>query len=82
MCATRDETMLLVVVDGGQPGYSVGFTPRELAGYLISLGCFDALNLDGGGSTALVVHGVLANRPSDHGGQRAVGSALFVSPHG
>jgi putative cell wall-binding protein len=82
VCATRDETMLLVVVDGGQPGYSVGFTPRELADYLISLGCFDAMNLDGGGSSALVVHGVLANRPSDHGGQRAVGSALFVSPRG
>jgi exopolysaccharide biosynthesis protein len=80
VCALRDQTLLLVTVDGGQPGYSTGMTPRELADYLVSLGCFDALNLDGGGSTALVVDGVLANRPSDHAGQRAVSTSLFVAP--
>jgi putative cell wall-binding protein len=80
VCALRDQTMLLVTIDGGQPGYSTGMTPRELADYLVSLGCFDALNLDGGGSTALVVDGVLANRPSDHAGQRAVSTSLFVAP--
>ena len=80
VCTTRDQTLLLVTVDGGQPGYSIGMTPRELADYVVSLGCFDALNLDGGGSTALVVDGVLANRPSDHTGQRAVSTSLFVAP--
>jgi hypothetical protein len=80
VCTLRDQTMLLVAVDGGQPGYSMGMTPRELADYLVSLGCFDAINLDGGGSTALVVDGVLASRPSDHGGQRAVSTSLFVAP--
>jgi hypothetical protein len=80
VCTMRDQTLLLVAVDGGQPGYSIGMTPRQLADYLVSLGCFDALNLDGGGSTALVVDGVLANRPSDHAGQRAVSTSLFVAP--
>jgi putative cell wall-binding protein/exopolysaccharide biosynthesis protein len=80
VCAKADGTLLLVVVDGRQPGYSIGWTPRELADYLVSIGCLDALNLDGGGSTALAVDGVLANRPSDASGQRAVGSALFISP--
>ncbi|HEX4905492.1 MAG TPA: cell wall-binding repeat-containing protein [Acidimicrobiales bacterium] len=80
VCTTANGTLLLVTVDGRQPGYSVGWTPRELADYLISIGCRDALNLDGGGSTAVAVDGMLANRPSDASGQRAVGSALFVSP--
>jgi exopolysaccharide biosynthesis protein len=80
VCTTADSTLLLVTVDGRQSGYSIGWTPRELADYLISIGCRDALNLDGGGSTAVAVDGMLANRPSDASGQRAVGSALFVSP--
>jgi exopolysaccharide biosynthesis protein len=81
VCTTSNGTILLVTVDGRQPGYSVGWTPRELADYLISIDCRDALNLDGGGSTALAVNGMLANRPSDASGQRSVGSALFVSRH-
>ena len=80
VCTTANATLLLVTVDGRQSGYSVGWTPRELADYLISIGCRDALNLDGGGSTAMAVDGMLANRPSDASGQRSVGSALFVSP--
>lgn len=82
VCTTADGTLFLVTVDGRQSGYSIGWTPRELSDYLISIGCRDALNLDGGGSTALAVNGMLANRPSDSTGQRSVGSALFVSPRG
>jgi putative cell wall-binding protein len=81
VCFLPGGTLVLVLVDGRQPGYSIGWTPRQLADYLVSIGCLDALNLDGGGSTALSVDGVLANRPSDRAGQRAVGSALFLSPH-
>jgi putative cell wall-binding protein len=80
VCFKPGGALLLVIVDGRQPGYSIGWTPRQLADYLVSIGCVDAVNLDGGGSTALAVDGVLANRPSDAAGQRAVGSALFVSP--
>ena len=46
--------MWLIVVDGRQPGYSEGVTMSELADVAIGLGAEAALNLDGGGSTALV----------------------------
>jgi hypothetical protein len=68
--------VLLVAVDGRQPGYSVGITLGELALFLTKLGCKDAMNLDGGGSTTFVIDGRLANHPSD-GAQRTVSNALL-----
>jgi hypothetical protein len=65
--------LLLVVVDGRQPPYSDGMSLDELAWLFRRLGATDALNLDGGGSTALVIGGDVANRPSDREGERAVG---------
>ncbi|MGQ9730799.1 MAG: phosphodiester glycosidase family protein [Candidatus Zipacnadales bacterium] len=67
---------LLMVVDGRQAGYSAGMTLGELAEALVKLGVKDAMNLDGGGSSTLVVRGRLANRPSD-GAQRLVSNALL-----
>ena len=69
---------VLVTVDGRRPGYSVGMTPYELAEVLVSFGVVEATNLDGGGSTTLVIGGRLINRPSDAAGERAVGTALVV----
>jgi putative cell wall-binding protein len=80
--ARPDGTIVIVVVDGRQPGYSVGVTPRQLADFLISIGVEVAANLDGGGSSAVSVNGVLANRPSDPAGERSVGSALVIMPPG
>jgi hypothetical protein len=74
--------LLLVVVDGRRSGYSIGMTMRELADHLVGLGAIDAANLDGGGSSAMAVRGVLVSRPSDPGGERAVGSGLVIVPHG
>jgi hypothetical protein len=48
-------TLLLFAVDGRQPGYSEGVTLQDLAGIVLDHGGYLALNLDGGGSTALVV---------------------------
>ncbi|MFN2524686.1 MAG: phosphodiester glycosidase family protein [Actinomycetota bacterium] len=76
---TPDGRVLLVAVDGRQPGYSVGMTLQEFAELFASLGADWALNLDGGGSTAMVVNGTLVNRPSS-GYERAVSSALLVLP--
>jgi len=67
----------LLVVDGRQPGYSVGMSLPELAQAMADLGCTDAVNVDGGGSSALWVRGSLVNRPSD-GRERAVANGLFV----
>ena len=77
--------LLLVTVDGRQPAYSAGMTLPELARLMLALGAPESLNLDGGGSTALVLAdpdsaGALrvANRPSDPQGERAVGNALGI----
>ncbi len=73
-----DGTLLLVVVDGRQPRYSVGMSLPELAGLLVRLGASEAINLDGGGSSTLVFLDEARNRPSDPTGERAVGNALIV----
>lgn len=75
-----DGTLLLVVVDGRAPEHGLGMTLRELAEELRRAGAADALNLDGGGSTTLVVLGAVANRPSDEAGERPVSDALVVLP--
>ncbi len=49
--------LYLVVVDGRQPLYSEGITLRELAELLLSLGAYNAMNLDGGGSSTMVIRG-------------------------
>jgi hypothetical protein len=75
-----DGSLVLVTVDGRRPGWSVGVTLKEGARLMRSLGARDALNLDGGGSTAMAVRGRLANLPSDPGGERKVSDVLLVLP--
>jgi hypothetical protein len=76
----RDGTLLLVTVDGRRAGWSAGVTLPEAARVMRSLGARDALNLDGGGSTGMVVRGELVSRPSDPSGERAVSDGIFVLP--
>jgi Phosphodiester glycosidase len=76
----RDGSLLLVTVDGRRPGWSAGVTLKEGARVMRSLGARDALNLDGGGSTAMAVRGRAANLPSDPGGERSVSDAILVLP--
>jgi exopolysaccharide biosynthesis protein len=82
--ADRGRRLLLVTVDGRQPEWSVGMRLDELARLLVALGAEEAINLDGGGSTAMVVRDRastrlrMVNRPSDREGERAVGNALAV----
>lgn len=68
----------LVVVDGRQPPYSDGMSLPELADLFVSLGAGEALNLDGGGSSTMILGGRVANRPSDLSGERRVGNSLWV----
>jgi hypothetical protein len=67
-----------VLVDGRQPPYSAGMSLRELSDLFAQLGATNAINLDGGGSSALVVNGRVVNRPSDAQGERAVSNALVL----
>jgi hypothetical protein len=74
--------MLWVVVDGRQPPWSDGMTLAELTTLFQQLGATDAINLDGGGSTTMVVEGRVVNRVSDRNGERAVGNALVLQSCG
>ncbi len=68
--------VLLVVVDGRQDE-SVGMTFDELADLMLELGAVDAMALDGGGSSQLMVEGEIANSPSD-GQERGINNAIVV----
>ena len=68
----------IVLVDGRQVPHSAGMTLPELAQLFEAAGTDEALNLDGGGSSAMVVGGAPVNRPSDATGERAVVNALAL----
>lgn len=70
----KNGDLLFVVVDGRQ-GMSAGISLPELAKWFVARGCTDALNLDGGGSSEMVIGGAIQNRPSD-GAERPVANGL------
>ncbi|NOZ03973.1 MAG: phosphodiester glycosidase family protein [FCB group bacterium] len=74
---TADGQLILLVVDGRQTA-SRGVYLEELAVMMRDLGCVEAINLDGGGSSALVVNGTLLNRPAGSTTQREVMTALAI----
>jgi exopolysaccharide biosynthesis protein len=73
-----DGSIWLIAVDGRNPTVSVGMSFAELQRACLALGLRDALNLDGGGSTTLVVNGQVVNQPSDVTGPRPVSDAIVV----
>jgi exopolysaccharide biosynthesis protein len=72
--------ILLVTVDGRQPGESIGMSLTMLADLLIEFGAVEGINLDGGGSTTMVIRNKLVNKPSDTTGERPVSDAILVFP--
>jgi hypothetical protein len=81
----RGKNLVLVVVDGRQPGYSEGATLEELASILIEHGAFTGMNLDGGGSSTLVIENdgrpTVLNSPINNGipgRERPVGNHLGI----
>jgi len=72
--------ILLVTVDGRQPGESIGMSLTMLADLLIEFGAVEAINLDGGGSTTMVIRNKLVNKPSDASGERPVSDAILLYP--
>jgi hypothetical protein len=77
-----DGRVVMVVVDGRRPGYSVGMTNFELAQALVRLGAVTGSAFDGGGSSTLAFEGSLLNRPSDPGGERPAATALQLAYYG
>lgn len=75
---TRDGKLIVLVIQGRFPGVAEGadFTQESLI--LKDLGCYEALNLDGGGSSCMLVNGKETIKPSDKTGQRAVPAVFMI----
>ena len=74
----RSGDLWLVTVDGRNPQLSLGMTFSELQRLAARLRLVSALNLDGGGSTTMVIRNHVVNTPSDTAGPRKVSDALLV----
>jgi exopolysaccharide biosynthesis protein len=74
-----DGTLLFVTVDGRRPEESVGMSLPELTDLMLELGSVSAINLDGGGSTTMVVEGNVVNRPSGGSARRNADAILLFS---
>jgi hypothetical protein len=75
---TRDGQLIVLAIQGRTPGRAAGATLQEEARILLGLGCYEALNLDGGGSSCLLVNGKETIRPSDSGGERPVPTVFLI----
>lgn len=74
---TKDHKLIILVIEGRNPGIAEGASLTQEAHILKDLGCWEALNLDGGGSSCMLVNGNETIKPSDKEGQRAV-PAVFI----
>lgn len=74
---TSNNNLIIVTVDGRESS-SIGMTLNELANFMKSIGCYNAMNLDGGGSTVLYINGRVVNHPQVHGGI-ALSNALTLN---
>lgn len=77
-----DGRIVLVTVDGGRPGYSVGMTSFELAQTMVRLGAVTACGVQPGRAVTAAFDGTLLDRPSDPAGEGAIGEALLVEYFG
>lgn len=73
----EDGTVVFLVADGRQKGFSDGLTGRELGQKLLELGVKDAVNLDGGASSEIIVEGKIVNSPSA-GRERMLPCAFII----
>ncbi len=74
---TADKKVIMLVADGRQT-ISDGLSLYELADVMIELGCVEAMNLDGGGSSQMAASGQLVNRPLGGTTQRTIPTMLAV----
>ena len=74
-----DDALVAVACDGRRTGVDAGLSMLELADVMVGLGARDAINLDGGGSTTLVHHGHLLNRPYSNQDQPGPQSRRIVT---
>ena len=77
MIGWNDKHLFFIVVDGRQPGISIGMTYPEMAALTKEYGCDEAVELDGGGSSTLWAMGKILNSPCE-GKLRAIANALIL----
>ncbi len=75
---SHDSTKLYFITVDGRQESSSGMSLKEFADLMILQGIYQGINLDGGGSTTMVLNGEVVNNPSDKSGERAVGNALLL----
>jgi exopolysaccharide biosynthesis protein len=75
---TAEGQLIIMAIEGRFPGRAEGATLVHEADLLKSLGCVEALNLDGGGSSCLLVNGKQTITPSDRTGQRPVPAVFMI----
>jgi exopolysaccharide biosynthesis protein len=75
---TRDGRLIILAVQGRTPQQAAGVTLLQEAKILQDLGCYEAVNLDGGGSTCMLVNGKETVHPSDKEGERPVPSVFVI----
>jgi len=75
---TRDHKLIILVIEGRHPGMAEGATLIQEAQLLKDLGCLEALNLDGGGSSCMLVNGTPTIQVSDKEGQRPVPAVFLI----
>jgi len=76
---TRDGRLIVLAVQGRTPGVAAGVTLAQEAKILLDLGCYEAINLDGGGSSCMLVNGKETIHPSDKGGERPVPAVFLIT---
>lgn len=74
----KDGTVLFLVVDGRQPGYSIGATLADMQNIMYKQGAYIAANLDGGSSTTLYYNGKVVNKPADLLGERMIPTSFII----
>jgi len=75
---TKDDKLIILVTQGRFPGNAEGATLVQEAQILKDLGCHEALNLDGGGSSCMLINGKETIKPSDNAGQRPVPAVFLI----
>lgn len=76
---TADGRLIIMVIQGRFPGIAEGATLTQTAGLFVQLGCTEALNLDGGGSSCMLINGKETIKPSSEGKQRALPAVFLIN---
>ncbi len=75
---TKDNHLIIMVIEGRSPGVASGASLVQAAQLMVGVGCTEALNLDGGGSSCMLINGKETIKPSDKGVERPVPAVFMI----